>query len=169
MNRFKPLLFLLITVAWQATSALESDQAQPVYLEADQVEIDESKGISHYQGNVIISQGSMKLQADQMWIYRHKGRTEKIVATGNPTRFQQRMVSPGGSEADVTGRANKAELDLLTNELLLLGNALLQQGPNRFESDRIQFIRDQSLIKAGSKKDGQSRVKAVIEPKSIQQ
>ncbi|MBA1331005.1 LptA protein, partial [Candidatus Endoriftia persephone str. Guaymas] len=63
------LLLLLLLLPLQAR-ALSGDREQPIYLEADSVEIDEASGVSVYIGNVVVSQGSMRLEADKMWIHR---------------------------------------------------------------------------------------------------
>ena len=54
------LLSLLSTSA----AALESDASQPIYVEADSVEINDGTGVSVYQGNVDVTQGSIHLTAD---------------------------------------------------------------------------------------------------------
>ncbi len=85
---------------------LSTDKDQPIHLEADSVEIDEASGISIYQGNVIITQGSLKLWADKMWIHRSNGVTKKIITEGNPTHFRQLM---DNSQEEVKGSAKRAE------------------------------------------------------------
>ena len=52
MYRAKPLLALMLILAGPATFALESDKQQPIELAADSVDIDESKGVSIYRGDV---------------------------------------------------------------------------------------------------------------------
>jgi lipopolysaccharide export system protein LptA len=142
--------------------ALKSDQAQPMHLEADSVEIDDEKGVSLYQGNVIITQGSFKLWADRMWIHRQAGKTEKILAEGNPARFRQLMDE---TNEEVRGRARKASIVLDRDEVQLVEEAVIEQGKDSFSSDRILFVRSKSLIKAGAIVEGKQRVQVVIEPK----
>jgi lipopolysaccharide export system protein LptA len=140
---------------------LSTDKDQPLHLEADSVEIDEASGISIYQGNVIITQGSLKLWADKMWIHRRNGKTEKIIAHGEPTRFRQLM---DNSNEEVKGRAKQVELYPVKDELHLTDEAVLEQGKDQFRSDRIIFLRSQSLLKAGASAQGKQRVHVIIEP-----
>ena len=58
-----PASLKLILGAWLLSSApawaLETDQPQPLYLEADNAEMDEGKRLSLYSGKVIVRQGSL--------------------------------------------------------------------------------------------------------------
>lgn len=156
------LLTVSLLLAPPSSLALKSDQDQPMLLEADSVEIDDGKGVSTYQGNVIITQGSFKLWADRMWIYRKAGKTEKILTEGNPTRFRQLMDE---TNEEVRGRAKKASILVDEDEVTLMEEAAIEQGKDSFRSDRILFIRSKSLIKAGAVVAGKQRVQVVIEPK----
>ena len=69
--------------------ALATDKDQPLDLEADSAEIDEGKGMSVYVGNVIATQGSMRLESDRLVIYHTGTKAERIEAEGKPARFQQ--------------------------------------------------------------------------------
>ncbi|MDJ0805412.1 MAG: lipopolysaccharide transport periplasmic protein LptA [Gammaproteobacteria bacterium] len=161
-NRLSSLYLLIITLLSPALChALSTDKDQPIHLEADSVEIDEASGISVYLGNVIITQGSLKLWADKMWIHRNQGGIQKIITEGNPTHFRQLM---DNSPQEIRGSAKRAELMLDKDELHLSQDALLEQAQDRFQSDRIIFLRSKSLVKAGTSAQGKERVRVVIEP-----
>lgn len=145
---------------------LAGDSDQPIHLEADSVEIDESTGVSIYRGNVIITQGSLKLWADTMWVHRSNGVTKKITAKGNPTRFRQQM---DDSRGEVKGSAKQAEFFLESDELHLTQDAVLEQEQDRFLSDRIIFLRSKSQVKAGTSAQGKERVRVIIEPKQSEE
>lgn len=160
-NFMTRLLILGILLLPSLCSALSSDKDQPLHLEADSVEIDDATGISVYLGNVIVTQGSLKLWAEKMRIHRKNGRTEKIVTHGNPARFRQLM---DDSQEEVRGRAKRAELYPEKDELLLFDEAVVEQGKDQFRSDRIIFQRSKSLVKAGASAQGKERVHVIIEP-----
>ncbi len=153
------LLLLLLLLPLQAR-ALSGDREQPIYLEADSVEIDEASGVSVYIGNVVVSQGSMRLEADKMWIHRRQGETEKIVAVGKPVRFRQQMDK---SHEEARGHALKITYFIKKDEIYLFDEAVLQQGKDEFSSDRITYLRSRSLVKAGASAQGKQRVRVVIE------
>ncbi|MES9862735.1 MAG: lipopolysaccharide transport periplasmic protein LptA [Candidatus Thiodiazotropha sp. LLP2] len=143
--------------------ALESDRDQPMQLEADSLAIDESTGVSLYEGNVKITQGSMKLWAERLWVHRRQGKTERIISEGSPTRFSQ---LPEVDGVEVQGQARRMEIHLDRDEMLLIDNALLEQGGNSFRNDRIVYNRANAQVKAGSSAQGKERVQVVIEPQT---
>jgi len=161
----KPLLLrlslLLCLLTPLSLSALTSDRDQPMHLEADSVSIDDASGVSLYEGNVVITQGSLKLWADRLWIHRKDGKTQKIVSEGNPSHFRQLM---DDNDEEVRGHALRAEFYLDRDELMLFDKAVLEQGPDQFRSDRILYNRASALVKAGTSAEGKERVQVIIEP-----
>jgi lipopolysaccharide export system protein LptA len=163
MSSIKPLIWLplLIYLLGPANaSALSGDRDQPMTLEADSVSIDEGTGVSLYEGNVVITQGSLKLWADRLWIHRREGKTEKMISEGAPTRFRQ--LTDEGQE--IKGRALRAEFYIDRDELLLFDEAELEQGADQFRNDRILYNRATSQVKAGASAKGKERVQVIIEP-----
>lgn len=70
--------------------ALPDDREQPIRIAADKAVRNEKRGITLYNGNVEMRQGSMELDADSLVVY-HKGEyANKIVAHGAPARMRQR-------------------------------------------------------------------------------
>ncbi|MET0027784.1 MAG: lipopolysaccharide transport periplasmic protein LptA [Candidatus Thiodiazotropha sp.] len=151
----------LLLVGCAGAWGLESDREQPMELAADSLSIDESKGVSLYEGHVEITQGSFRMWADRVWIYRHQGKTEKIISEGTPTRFQQLLEIDGEL---VKGQALRMEIELGRNELLMIDQARLEQAGNQFGNDRILYNRGSAQVKAGSSAQGKERVQVVIEP-----
>ncbi|MBK5941626.1 lipopolysaccharide transport periplasmic protein LptA [Halochromatium roseum] len=147
-----------------AVRALESDQYQPMYIEADAAELDEKQLTSLYIGNVEVTQGSMFIQADEVLVH-HKPdrRAEKIIAIGQPVHYRQRL---DDDPDEVTGRALRMEYEADREELTLIDDAVLVQGEDRFASDRIVYNRITERVTAGSSAQGRDRVKIRIEPES---
>lgn len=163
MYSTKPLGWLslvLLLFGSAETLALSGDRDQPMTLEADSVSIDEETGVSLYEGNVVITQGSLKLWADRLWIHRRDGKTEKLISEGKPTRFRQMT----DDQQEVKGRALRAEFFVDRDELLLFDEAVLEQGADSFRSDRIVYNRGTTQVRAGASADGKQRVQVIIEP-----
>lgn len=154
------LLALLLALSPLAL-ALSTDREQPVEIEADSVDINEAEGISRYQGEVVIRQGSLYLTADQVTVH-HQGRAPaRMVAEGTPVRFRQQ---PDDQALPVQGEARRAEYTIDSEELLLTGDAELAQGEDRFRSDRIVYDRVRAVVKAGRAAQGAERVRITIQP-----
>jgi len=154
--------FLLCSLFFAAPVwALSTDKDQPVNIEADSVDIDETKEIAIYRGNVIVTQGSINLEADKVTVYKFQSENPYVVATGNLVKFSQ---LPDNEKQRIKGRSLKAEYELNSAKLELTGKAVLIKGPNTFKNDRIIYDREKAVVKAGSSAKGKERVKITIGP-----
>ncbi len=158
MYRSKLLLVLVLSCTVGALQALESDKEQPIELAADSVDIDESRGTSVYRGDVDLRQGTMHLQADVVTVYQDKRKPTKIIAEGRPVKFQQQS-----DKGLVKGRAKRAEYEVDSENLVMIGDAVLLQGKDSMRSDRIVYDRVKSVVKAGAAAKGKQRVRISIE------
>jgi lipopolysaccharide export system protein LptA len=142
--------------------ALETDQDQPVYLEADSVLVDEQQSESIYTGHVQTRQGSMELLADQVTVHHYPDRRpEHITAIGSPAKYRQAIE---GQKEDVHGEALRIEYDADKNEINLIGKAVLYQGKDTFRNDRIIYERATGEVKAGAIAQGKERVRILVNP-----
>ncbi len=154
-------LVTLTLLLWNGTAAaLSSDRRQPIDIEADGVELNEAKAQSTYTGRVEIRQGSMHLWADRVLVRHRARRPQHFLATGKPVRFEQQL-DDGGL---VKARARRMEYDISSEEIVLQGQAVLEQGKDRFASDRIVYDRKRGLVKAGARAKGRQRVHISIDP-----
>lgn len=104
-----------------AFGGLKGDPLAPVEMVSDQLMIDQADGTAIFSGNVIVSQGSMKLSADQVRAaYTEAAKTiETITATGNVLLVN----------AKDAATADSAVYTISTGVVVLTGNVLLTQGP----------------------------------------
>lgn len=149
---------LWLTLPLQAM-ALDSDQDQPIYLEADDVQIDDRTGVSVYTGNVIFDQGTMHLTADKLTIIKEGGETDEIIAEGNPARFQQQT---GADKGLAKGRAKRMEYKVRSDLVYLIDDAEITQDGDAFKNDRITYNRTTKVVRAGTSQQGKQRVRITI-------
>lgn len=152
-----PVALALVLVSG-ALSALESDRRQPIELAADSVDIDESKGVSVYKGDVDLRQGTIRLWADIVTVHQRDRKPTKIVAKGRPVKFKQQS-----AKGPVNGEALRVDYEVGSENLSLTGNAVLVQGKDTMRSDRIVYDRVHSVVKAGAAAKGKQRVRISIE------
>lgn len=163
------LVLLWIGLVPATAAALESDSDQPINIEADSATYEEAKGETVYTGNVHTTQGSLEVFSDKMIVYQKAGKTEKIVAFGNPARLKQ---TPEPGKPDWHGTGQRAEYFPDTGILVLYDNALAWQGDkadtsDRVASDRIEYDSRKSLMKAGTPTtSGSRRVHVTLQPES---
>jgi len=168
--RKAPALILLLWIGLvpSPSAALDSDGDQPINIEADSATYDEGKGETVYIGNVHTTQGSLDVLADKMIVYQKSGKTEKVVAFGNPAKIKQ---TPQPGKPDWHGTGQRAEYFPDTGILILYDNALAWQGDkpdtsDRVASDRIEYDSRKSLMKAGTPSGGSRRVHVTLQPES---
>lgn len=164
----RPAILLLALGLWSACPALalDSDQEQPLYIEADAAELDDKQSFSLYIGNVEVEQGSMRIFADEVLVHHRANRQpRKIIAIGNPVRYSQAL---DDDPNEVKGHSLRMEYEADRDEITLIDEAELTQGEDRFASDRIVYNRITERVTAGASAQGRERVKIRIEPKETQ-
>ena len=154
------LPFLLINVA--PVFALEGDREQPITIDSNSATYDDKMGTSIYQGNVVVIQGSMRMDADKLVVYIVNGAIDKLVATGKPVKFKQ---LPQVGKEEMKGRSLIAEYYPEKTLLVLMKQAVVWQGTNQSSSELILYDSKNSVIKAGENSSDDKRVHATFQPK----
>lgn len=116
------------------TGGLRADPDAPVEVTADMLDLDQTAGTANFTGNVVVTQGEMKLTAPEILVeyaMTPEGElgddVERITATGGVL-----MVTP--TEA---AEAQQAVYSPLKNEVVMTGEVLLTQGPNTLAGERL--------------------------------
>ena len=144
--------------------ALTSDRTQPMHIEADNVEIDDQRGVSVYQGDVVVTQGTMRITAEILRVFTSNGEIQRMIAEGAPATYKQR---PDDKDEDVRARALTMEYFADRDTVVLTDQAHLWQGPNTFTSKRIVYDLTTDHVDAG-KQAGGDRVRITIHPQQDQ-
>jgi lipopolysaccharide export system protein LptA len=155
---------LLAFLISQQASALSTDRDEAINIEADRAEADNARRVTTYYGDVIISQGTLKITGDTVTIeYDDQNRVTKLVSEGAPARFRQ--LPDGKSDVPMNYQVAQASR-------VLLGKAVYGQGGDQVAADRIVYDSVKSQMKAESSaaagSEGgrtSSRVRIKIEPK----
>lgn len=162
--RRAPIGIIALACLWPSLSfGLSSDAKQPIYIEADTATYDEATGQTIYIGHVRSTQGSLIVDSDKMIVFQKGGKTEKVVATANPVRLKQ---TPDGGKEDIHGTGQRAEFFPETGILILYDKAVVWQGGDSTESDRIEYDSHKNFVKAGDPQSNKSRVHVKLAPKA---
>ncbi len=141
---------------------LPEDREQPIELEADTAQLDQTTGLSVYEGNVVITQGSMRLFADTARIYVKDGEFERMEADGNPVRFRYK---PAVDKEEIFGRGQHATYDVNNAMITVTTKAKFTQGGDVFTGDYVEYDLEKDLVKARGDKGG-GRVFFSIQPRN---
>lgn len=161
-QRAKPLFGLLFVVSLLPTLAwaLPEDAQQPVNISADNARFDEKTGKAEYRGNVVVIQGTLKVQGDTLTLrVDDQGALTTARTMGKPARYQQRTDPAKGL---VNASADEIQFDHRTGSLVLIGNALLTQDEAKFSGPRIVYSTEKKQIEASG--NSEQRVQLVFPP-----
>lgn len=110
---------------------LRQDTSLPVSIDADQLSVQSAEGTATFSGNVLVSQGEMKLQAGQVLVEYTPDRSAiaNLHATGGVT-------IKGQSDA---ATSNEALYTIDSGVIVMTGNVLLTQGPNALSGQKFRL------------------------------
>ena len=165
-------IFLIGTLFAPRGLALATDSEQPSEIEADFAELDDQEGKTIYVGNVVVTQGSIKMTGDKLKVnFSEERDLEDVYIEGRPAYFKQ---TPDSGD-DVEGEGLLIEYHAQKNLLHLIQKAKLTQGKRIFTGDRINYDTAKSVITArgapavpqssGTPPKKRERVRIIIPPK----
>jgi lipopolysaccharide export system protein LptA len=153
-------LLLLCVLLSGHVLAKSSDRNQAMDINADRTDaLLTDDGESSISGNVVISQGSLQINADKAVITRVKGETSKVTLSGNPARMQQ--MNDNGELMKAT--AKEIVYFLSTEQINLLGNVVINQPRGSMRGEVIRYDIKSGRLTGGS--EG-SRIQMRLEPKT---
>ncbi|MDP6968015.1 MAG: lipopolysaccharide transport periplasmic protein LptA [Gammaproteobacteria bacterium] len=167
-NLLSPNLLLasLLTFSGVA-SALDSDRKQPVSLEADSAVMDEAKGHHIYSGNVVVTQGSMIIQADSIEIFMDANNNiDRFLAKGNSTTQAHLKQTAESDKSVLEAWADDLVYNVTKDVIILTGQAALHQHGNQFSGDKIHYSVADEQVQATAKPNTKQRVKMIFNPGS---
>ena len=167
-NTFLKQLTVSASVALLSVSAmaLPSDRNQQISLVADRATYNDKTGVTTYSGNVVIEQGSMKVQAGSIVAQLNQSKQMSVItATGSPAKFQQQLETNRGI---ARGEAQKIVYNAETGIINLIGNAYLYQDGASIRSSTLKYSMNKGDIEAsgasGAGNKDNKRVQIIIPP-----
>ncbi|WP_334195228.1 LptA/OstA family protein [Pararhodobacter sp.] len=112
-----------------AFGELNQDTSLPVQVQADQLAVNNADGSAVFSGNVVVTQGEMKLAAGEVKVSYGTGQKniEQLLASGGVT------VTNLGDAAE----AREALYTIASGVIVLSGNVLLTQGPSAMAGQKL--------------------------------
>jgi lipopolysaccharide export system protein LptA len=167
---YKPLIPLatsfLLGIASGAVQASEEDFSQPIKIGSNTQFIDGKNKTALYKEDVLITQGSLLIEADEVEVIATDGSGREIfIARGNPASYSQSLEDG----TPVSAKANEIRYEVVNRTISLAGNAELQQDSSKVQGDKITFdmITEQLLATGGAGENGEGRVTTVFTPDTI--
>lgn len=156
---------LLLCVS--TASAEKNDHSKPIEVEADSASLDQQKNLMVYEGNVIVTQGSLRLKASQVTVKENEKGQQFAVATGSPATFRQRL--DGGKNEWVEAQAKRIEYDSAKEIVTLIDNARAKRSQDMVMGQLIVYQAKTGTFQvSGGKKSANpssGRVTVILQPK----
>jgi lipopolysaccharide export system protein LptA len=167
-NKLLQIATFVLSLSILPSFALPEDRDQPIYITADTASINDKTGITTYKGNVVITQGSMQIEAEHVDMYRGDEGIEKLIAKGQPAHFRQQP-EKDAPYSDAWGLHMVYLID--TEKLTITQQAKVIQEQDTFTGEKIVYDLKRSIVDAfGNATDNtgnnSGRVNMVIQPKN---
>ena len=163
---------LLVALALPAY-AEKADSEKPINLEADRISMDDVKKVQIFDGNVVLTQGTMQIRTSKLVVTQDADGFQKGVASGGANglaRFRQKLE---GKDAYLEGEAERIEHDARSEKTQFFTRAWVKNGQDEVKGQYISYdsLTENYLVTNGSGDSktatgaAQARVRAIIQPK----
>jgi lipopolysaccharide export system protein LptA len=147
--------------------AEKADREKEIVVGADRLLADDANRTSTFEGNVVVTQGTMRMTASKVTVKEDADRYKYYVANGAPVTFRQKR---DNVEEWVEGFAERAEFDDRNDVLKLFSRAKVKSNQNEITGDFISYDMRRELAEVSGAPPGKTppastgRVKVIILP-----
>jgi len=162
------LTLLCLTLICPTVHAERADRDKPVHLEADQVNIDDAKQVSTFEGKVQLTQGTLSIQGNKLIVVQDKNGFSHGTATGQLASFRQKRE---GYDEYVEGYGERIEYDTQNETVDFFGQARMTRQHDEVRGDHISYSSKTEIFQVhsapGQQADssGKGRVRVILQPK----
>ena len=153
--------------------AEKADREKPLNVEADRVSMDDINKVQIFEGNVVLTQGTLQLRTTRLVVTQDADGFQKGIATSGANglaRFKQKR---DGSDEYIEGVAERIEHNAREDKTEFFVRAWVRSGLDEVRGQYISYdaLTEKYLVTngAGESKNAtgvpQARVRAIIQPK----
>lgn len=159
------------TLAASPAHAERADRDKPVNLEAARVTVDDVKKVHVFEGNVVLTQGTLVIRTERLVVTQDAEGFQKGVATGGAEGLASFRQKREGKNEFVDGKAERIEYDSRGEKAEFFTRAYVRSGVDEVQGHYISYDgkTEQYLVTAvpgAAQNSAQGRVRATILPKS---
>ncbi|MGE4266002.1 MAG: lipopolysaccharide transport periplasmic protein LptA [Deferribacterales bacterium] len=153
-NSFAALLLVFALTAHSAEGVVKPAGKKPVKILSDYMKYTGDDNVSRFSGNVIVTDGDMRVTSDYMDVsFDKQNNVKEIYAQGNVKIEKEGLLA----------LSDKARLYAAEEKVVLFNNVRVWQGDNYLEGEKVTLYNQNNkiFVDRGSNK----RVKIIIAPK----
>jgi len=164
-------VLLAVALPWSGPSARaeKADRDKPVNLEADRVTVDDAKQLATFEGNVVLTQGTLQIRGDRMEIRQDKEGFKYGTTWGNLAYFRQKRE---GLDEYIEGWAERIEYDGRADKMQMFNRAMMKRTEDEVRGNYISYDGQTEFYqvigggpKAATANNPDGRVRAIMQPK----
>ncbi|WP_293227804.1 lipopolysaccharide transport periplasmic protein LptA [Paludibacterium sp.] len=159
---------MLIALSAPLAHAEKADSDKPIQISANRATLDQLKGVTQWEGDVVVIQGTLQLHADHLTVTRDAQGNQTMLATGKLTTFRQKADdTPEKKNVWINGQASRIDYSTVTHTAILTTNARVKKGDDLLIGDVIVYNTETQIYQSqggGSNTANKGRVTAIIQP-----
>ncbi len=162
-------LYSLLLLLWSNMLYAENaDRDKPIHLESDRVIIDDVKQTSVFEGQVELTQGTLRIQAEKIVLTQDKQGYKHCIATGKLASFRQKHE---GTDEYMEGYGERIEYDTRAETVDFFVQARVKREQDDVQGDHIAYSTRTEVFQVSGDPNNangpdKGRVHAVIQPKN---
>lgn len=162
-----------ILVLASSAQAERADKEKPINLEADRISMDDINKVQIFEGNVVMTQGTMQIRTSKLVVTQDADGFQKGVATGGPdglARFRQKRE---GKDDFVEGEAERIVHEARSEKTEFFVRAWIKSGQDEVKGHYISYeaptekylVTNAGGTTKSATGESQARVRAIIQPR----
>lgn len=158
----KYFIFGLIILFSNLVLSLPEDRDKPINISADSAVINEKENRAEYEGNVIMTQGTLMLTGDEILLRTNAdGEVEQFASKGRPAKFQN--LRRKTDKEPVRGQGQRIIYSYDTEIITIIGDAFIKTEDSDFSGPEVKYNLASGEVTASG--DRKERVNMIMQPK----
>lgn len=159
---------IVFFIAAPCAHAEKADRDKPINLVSNTATVDDVKKVSIYEGNVILTQGTLEIRADKLVVKEDAEGFQFGTAYGNPASFRQKRE---GFDEYIEGYAQRIEYDGKKDLVQLFNQARMKRDKDEARGNYISYDGNTEFFQviggkeAATPTNPRGRVHTVLQPK----
>jgi lipopolysaccharide export system protein LptA len=166
-NRFLALA-LLLGLAAPLAHAEKADRDKPIQITANKGFLDQIKGVTEWDGDVVIVQGTLLIHADHVRVTQDAKGNQVMVGTGRIVTFRQKADdTPDHKNVWIEGQASRIDYNTIDHTAVLTSNARVKKGTDLLIGDVITYNTETQIYQSqggGANTVNKGRVTVILQP-----